>query len=90
MGVVIKRDGKKQVFTAAKIKKAVEKAAKDAGISSLKRNKLIKEVAVPAINLYKGKRAVKSVELRKSILRRLGRKAKSVVSAWRRYESRKK
>ncbi|MBI4116758.1 hypothetical protein HY449_03380 [Candidatus Pacearchaeota archaeon] len=89
MGVVIKRNGKAQAFSGEKIKKAVEKAAKDAGISSLKRNELIQEVAVPVINLYKNKRAVKAVELRKSILKRLGRRAKSAVSAWRRYEKRK-
>ena len=89
MGLVIKRGGKKQSFSGSKIKGAIEKAAKDAGISSLKRNELIKEVAVPVIDLYKGKRAVKAVELRKSILKRLERRAKSVVSAWRRYEKKK-
>ena len=89
MGVVIKRDGKKQAFTAAKIKKAVEKAARDAGISSLKIKELVKDVAEPVIKLYKNK-SVKSTILRKSILRRLERRAKAAVSAWRRYENRKK
>lgn len=89
MGVVIKRSGKKQAFSGEKIKKAVEKAARDAGISGLKKNNLIKEVAVPVINLYKKKRAVKAVDLRKSILKRLGRRAKSAVAAWRRFEKKK-
>ena len=89
MGSVIKRGGKRQAFSGSKIKRAAEKAARDAGISSLKRNELIKEVAEPVIKLYKNKK-VKSTILRKSILRRLGRKAKAAVSAWRRYENRKK
>lgn len=89
MGVVIKRGGKKQVFSGGKIKSAIEKAAKDAGISSLRRNELVKEVAVPVIDLYKGKRAVKAVELRRSILKRLQSRAKSVVSAWQKYEKKK-
>ena len=89
MGSVIKRGGKRQAFSGSKIKRAVEKAARDAGISSLKIKELVKDVAEPVIKLYKNK-SVKSTILRKSILRRLERRAKAAVSAWRRYENRKK
>ena len=89
MGSVIKRGGKRQAFSGSKIKSAVEKAARDAGISSLKIKELVKDVAEPVIKLYKNK-SVKSTILRKSILRRLERRAKAAVSAWRRYENRKK
>jgi len=87
--VVIKRGGKTQKFSPGKIKKAIEKTAKDAGLSSAKRKELLKEVALPIIKLYKHKR-VKSVDLRKVILRRLQSRSKATVSAWRRYEKRKK
>ena len=87
--VVIKRGGKTQKFSPGKIKKAIEKTAKDAGLSSAKRKELLKEVALPIIKLYKNKR-VKSTQIRSSILRRLSTRTKSAVAAWRRYEKRKK
>lgn len=89
MGFVIKRNGKRQKFSPGKIKHAIEKSAKEAGLSSARRKELLKEVAEPIIKLYKNKR-VKSTILRKSILRRLERRSKSVVSAWRRHEKKKK
>lgn len=88
MGFVIKRGGKKQVFLASKIKSSIQKSARDAGISPSKISGLIKEVAEPVISLYK-KKNVKSTALRKSILRRLDRRMKSVSAAWRRYEKNK-
>ena len=87
--VVIKRDGKRQKFSPAKIKRSIEKTAKDAGVSAAKRKELIKEVALPIIKLYKNKR-VKSTQIRSSILRRLSTRSKSVASAWKRYEKKKR
>jgi len=87
--VVVKRDGKTQKFNPSKIKKAIEKTAKDAGLNSAKRKDLLKEVALPIIKLYKHKR-VKSVDLRKVILRRLQSRSKATVAEWRRWEKRKK
>ena len=85
MGVVIKRDGRKQNFSPAKVKKAVTLACKDAGLSASRTKELIISVADPVIEMYKNKR-VRSVDLRRSVLRRLDRKARSASSAWRRYE----
>ena len=87
--VVIKRGGRKQSFSPVKIKRSIEKTAKEAGLSSARRKELLKEVALPIIKLYKNKR-VKSTQIRSSILRRLSTRAKSVVAAWRRYDKRKK
>lgn len=87
--VVIKRDGKAQKFSPSKIKGVIEKSAKEAGLSAARRKELLKDVAEPVIKLYKHKR-VKSTLLRKSILRRLDRRAKSVSAAWRRYERKRK
>ena len=87
--VVIKRDGKRQKFSPAKIKRSIEKTAKDAGVSAAKRKELLKEVALPIIKLYKHKR-VKSVDLRKVILRRLSTRSKSTVAEWKRYEKKKR
>ncbi len=87
--VVVKRGGKTQAFSPSKIKKAIEKTAKDAKVPVVKRKELLKEVALPIIKLYKNKR-VKSTELRKIILRRLSSRSKAPVAEWKRWEKRKK
>jgi len=89
MGTVIKRGGRKQAFSPGKIRKAIERTAREAGLSASRRKDLLKEVAEPIIALYKNKR-VKSTALRRSILGRLSRRAKSVAAMWVRYEKKKK
>ena len=90
MGTVIKRSGRRQAFSAAKVRSSVEKAAKDGKVSTAKRRELQKEVADSVIALYKRKRTVRVTDLRKSLLRRLDRRAKAVSAAWRRYDRRVK
>ena len=90
MGYVIKRGGKKQKFIPSKIRNSIKKAAKEARISDTKTKELIKEISEPAINFYKKKRFVKTTELRKSILGRISRRAKSVATAWKKHEKRKR
>ena len=83
---VIKRSGKKEAFRPGKIKKSVEKAAKEAGMAPKNIRILISDVVDPLIDVVKKKRVVKAVDIRKSVLRRLDRRAKSVSGAWRRYD----
>ncbi len=90
MVYVIKRGGKKEVFNPSKIKRGIERAAKDAKINSLKIKQLISEVADPFIEITKKKKNIKATEIRKSILRRIDRRAKSVSNAWRKFENRKR
>ena len=90
MVYVIKRGGKKEVFNPSKIKRGIERAAKDAKINSLKIKQLISEVADPFIEITKKKKSIKATEIRKSILRRIDRRAKSVSNAWRKFEKRKR
>jgi transcriptional regulator NrdR family protein len=90
MGLVVKKSGKKQTFSAAKIRRSIDSAAKEAKVSAPERKKLVKEVADPVIDLYKKKRVVKAADLRRSILGRLARKRKKVASAWRKYDRKKK
>lgn len=86
---VIKRDGKKQAFSPAKLRNSVLAAARDAKVPSAKAKKLVAEVADPVIALAKKKRVIKVIALRKSILGRLETRLKSVANAWRRYEKKK-
>lgn len=90
MGVVIKKGGRKQAFSASKIRKGILMAAREAKISSLKAKVLIREVGEPVISLYGKKRTVKAADLRRSILGRLDRKAKKVSAAWRKYDRKKR
>ncbi|MBU1203739.1 MAG: hypothetical protein KKG60_01580 [Nanoarchaeota archaeon] len=90
MTYVLKKGGKKQAFSGAKIRSSVEKAAKDAKVPAMKRKILIREVAEPVIRLFKKKRSIKATVLRKSILGRLDRKLKKVSTCWRRYEKKKR
>jgi len=87
---VLKKGGKKQAFNSAKIRRSVEKAAKDAKVHHTKRKKLVKEVAEPVIKLVRKKRLVRAAAIRKSLLGRLDRKLKKVSTCWRRYEKKKR
>ncbi len=89
MANVIKKGGKRQAFNATKIKRAVERALKEAKVPAAKARELMHDVADAVIAMYKNK-AVRTSALRKSILRRLDRRAKSVSAVWRRFERRKK
>lgn len=86
---VIKRDGKKQAFSPAKLRNSVMAAAKDAKLPSAKVNQLIKDVAEPVIALIKKKRVVRVTAIRKYLLGRLERRSKLIAGAWRRYEKQK-
>lgn len=91
MTTVIKKGGeRRQAFSPAKIKNAINAAAKEAGLSSAKREELIKEVANPAIEFFKKKRLVKTTEIRRSILRRLEIRSKATASAWKRFKKKRK
>ena len=87
---VIKRSGKRQKFVGAKITHSVEKATKEAKLSPAKRKELVKEVSEAVIKACKKKGTIRSTAIRKLILSRLERRSKSVASAWRKHEKKKK
>ncbi len=90
MTTVIKRGGKRrQAFAPSKIRKAIKGAAREAGFSSARQKKVIEEVGNDVVNFFRKKRVVKSVDIRKSILRRLSTKAKKVAATWKRFERKK-
>jgi transcriptional regulator NrdR family protein len=90
MTTVIKRGGRRQAFVPSKIRKALKGAAREAGFSAAKQRELVEEVGEAVINFFKKKKLVKSIDIRKSILRRLSTRAKSAASAWKKFEKRKK
>jgi len=90
MTTVIKRGGRKQSFMPSKIKNSIMKASREARVSPAKTRALVNDVGNSVIDLYKRKKLVKVVDLRKSILGRISRRTKSVASAWKKSEKRKK
>lgn len=87
---VIKKSGKKQAFSIAKLKRAIERAAKDAKLSAAKRKKLAAEVVSPLVKALKSRKVIKASALRKAVLGRVERRAKAVASAWKRFDRKKR
>ncbi len=87
---VIKRGGRRQSFSPSKIKNSIKKATREAGFSPSKTQKLVKDVGEAVIAFFRKKRVVKTTDIRKSILRRLSTKAKSVIPSWKRHERKKR
>jgi len=90
MTQVIKRGGKKrEAFSPSKIKNAIAKSAKEAGFSSSKIEEVVKDVGNGVIGFFGKKKVVKAVDIRRSVLGRLERSAKSVAVQWKKFEKRK-
>jgi len=90
MAFVIKKNKKRQTFTPAKIRRSIERAAREAKVSPKKIKKLMAEVADPLIKLVKRKRTVRASYLRKSILGRLDRRLKKVSNAWKKFDRKRR
>lgn len=87
---VIKRDSKKQAFNINKLKEAIEKAAKDAGVSLDKRREYALYISRGVTDSLANKDLIKATELRARVLRRLATKSKKAAAAWRKYEVKKR
>lgn len=87
---VIKKSGKRQAFSVAKLKRAVEKAAKDAKLRGSKAKTLAKEVVDPLVKALKRKKTVRASALRKAVLGRIERRAKAVATAWKRFDRKRR
>lgn len=87
---VIKKCGKRQAFSAAKLKRAVEKAARDAKLGGSKAKALAKEVVDPLVRVLKRKKAIRASALRKAVLGRIERRAKAVATAWKRFDRKRR
>ena len=90
MVLVIKKSGRKQSFSAAKLKKSVMMAAKEAGLSKTMKKRLVTKVVNPVIRAAAKKKTIKSSALRKSILSKLNRYSKAVLKSWKTYERKRR
>jgi len=90
MGHVIKKGGRRQAFSATKIKKAIAGAAKRAKFTPAKTRNLVREVGDEVVRVYGKKRTVRASAIRRSVLGRIDRRVKSVGRAWRLVERKKR
>lgn len=84
--VIKKRSKGKEVFSPSKLKQAIQKSAKEAGLSPSKIKSLIKLVANPLIAKICLRKSVSARAIRRAVLGRLDRNAKPVARAWRKYD----
>lgn len=86
---IIKKDGSKEPFDAEKLKKSIESAAKQAGLSEDRVNELVEQVLKAALQVAEGKEEIATVELREKILSELDNLEPSVSEGWRKYDQEK-
>lgn len=86
---VIKRNRRRQRFSKTKLEKSIIKASRGAKIASSKARELARDISESVRNSLRGKRSVRTTDLRRLILRRLDTRARSVASSWRRYDRRR-
>jgi transcriptional repressor NrdR len=86
---VIKRDGSKQPFDPEKIKRAIEGAAREAGVPDDKVLQVATEVSNVVMERTGAQEEIATSELKSIILEELDRVEPSVSAAWRTYESSK-
>jgi transcriptional regulator NrdR family protein len=90
MTKVIKRGGKKQAFNSSKLKKSVQKACRDAKLSSSTKKEVLNEVVIPTIAVIKKRKVIRSTDIRKLLLKKLGKHSKGAAKAWKSFEKKKK
>lgn len=84
--LVIKKDGRKELFDFEKLKKSIAAAAKDAGLTPEKASELVTEVSANVFQLISKNEEVQSKEIREKILSELNRVEPAVVESWQKYE----
>lgn len=83
---VVKRNGRKQRFSRAKLAKSIEKAARESGMNAARAGDVCDSMSADIAKRIKDRDQIKSTDLRRRVLGRLDRKAKRVAACWRRHE----
>ena len=86
---VIKKDGSKQPFDAEKIKRAIEGATKEAGLSEDKVSQVATEVSGVVFEQVNAQEEIATSEIQSMILNELDKREPSVSAAWKAYKASK-
>lgn len=87
---VIKRGGRRQRFSAAKLRRSIDRAAREGKVRASERAVMVREVSTGILGHLRARRSVRSSELRRMVIGRLGRRSRAAVAAWRRQERKRK
>jgi transcriptional regulator NrdR family protein len=86
MTEVIKKDRKKEAFDADKVRKSIEAAARESGISEERAKEVTENVAKAVIEMAEKEKEIETSAIRKMILKELGSAEPAVSDAWRNYD----
>ena len=90
MAEIIKKDGSKQPFDAAKIKNAIKAAGAETDLADEKVEKAVEQVTATIIQMVAAKEEVTTTEIREKILLELDSVEPAISGAWRKYDQEKK
>jgi len=90
MTEVIKKNGEKQEFDPEKIKRSVEKAAREVRLSDERLKDIIVKVAQPVIVKIRDQDTIKTEDIRKEVIETVRQEAPEVAEAWKDFEQNKK
>lgn len=85
MTVVIKKGGFKEPFSETKVRKGIERASLEAGLSQERSAEVVSQVVGALLEQLTLKEEVASSEIRDAVLDQLDRVAPEVSAHWRRY-----
>lgn len=86
---VIKKDGSKQPFDSEKIQRAIEGAAREAGLSEDRVSQVATQVSSVVAEQTGAQEEIATSEIQSMILAELDKVEPTVSAAWRTYESSK-
>lgn len=86
MSMVVKRNRSLQEFDSGKIRRAVEAAARDAGLPEMRVRDLVESVSRKAVLKYQWEPELSSSALRDEILRLMDESEPSASRRWRNFE----
>jgi len=87
---VVKRSGRRQKFSIAKLERGLTKAFKEAKVSSARARENVTEIADSVYSSIRRRRSIRAVDLRRRVLGRLDRRSRAAARAWRSYDRRKR
>lgn len=82
---IIKKDGTVQPFDEMKIRRSIEKATEDAGMSPEKSAPVVQQTAEKALAHAASKDTITTAELKAEILQNLETAAPEAAAAWKKY-----
>jgi len=83
---VQKREGYQEEFQVEKLKRSIENAARDAGLSEDKVFQVVEEISSYVLENVKDLESVDTQSMRSLILNRLDETYPEVANAWRKYD----